>query len=381
MVDQHQADGILIRATSTADLAASRRSLLAHAAYFGIDRSLEITLASDGHGQRFRLTPALRNEWMPGYDTLRLSEKLRLDPAGNDIDLEREIFLTMLASPVTLDYPSYEELASSIRIRRNIVKGSRRTMLSFRTSRIERPVDYWTYSDERGFTLLPGKPLIEALVKATQPEASGAQYSFSCYRATEYVTLLGIAQELVRCNPPLLRKLQGQWESRAIMSREFHDVFTREYGSMNAPLPARYFIPGDRLWFRNSDERSAKVMGYEGSWVFYLGGGMFGNFWKRDRPYTLASKCIEIYHWRDAVYLDASGHLQIDEASVEARVESTMRQRDETERILDHIMRLRDPQGTFGDGGCLDASREFPRSVCPGTSDLVLPASEELVAS
>lgn len=58
-----------------------------------------------------------------------------------------------------------------------------------------------TYDEERGFTILPGRSLIEGLRRATQPEASGQLYAFSCYRATEYVTVLGIAQELEEANP------------------------------------------------------------------------------------------------------------------------------------------------------------------------------------
>src|SRR3546814_17994260 len=77
--------------------------------------------------------------------------------------------------------------------------------------------------------------------------------------------------------------LQRQWETRAIMSGQFHDVFLHEFGSMTEPLPPKYYIPGDRLWFRNPDEHSSNVEGYEGSWVFYVGDGLFTNFWKRDQ--------------------------------------------------------------------------------------------------
>ena len=67
---------------------------------------------------------------------------------------------------MTFEYPSYPELAASVRIRQNIVEAARRTALSFHTTKIERPEDYWTYTEESGFTILPGKPLIEALRKA-----------------------------------------------------------------------------------------------------------------------------------------------------------------------------------------------------------------------
>lgn len=376
MAIQQDKGGILIRVTKAADFATARQGFIDQVVKLGINEFLEETIVGDGHGIKFRMRKDLCHDWIADSDTLQLCERFQLDPLASDADLEREILLAMLLCPVTLEYPSCSELVSSIRIRENIVKASRRTALSFHASKIERPADYWAYTKETGFTVLPGKPLIEALRKATQPEMSDERYSFSCYRATEYVTLLGIAQELAKSNPALLRQLQRQWEKRAIMSRQFHDVFTHEYGSMDEPLPSKYYIPGDRLWFRNPDERSAEVMGYEGSWVFYLGGGLFTNFWNPHKPYTLASKCIEIYHWRSGVFQDAEGNLQMDEGAVEEHVCATMNDPAGAERILGRMMRLRDPLGICADGGCIDASREYPRWVCPGTTDLVLPAVE-----
>ncbi len=62
----------------------------------------------------------------------------------------------------------------------------------------------------------------------------------------------------------------------------------------------------------------------------------------------------------------------MDEALVEERVRTTMSDPAEAERILERMMRLRDPRGVYGDGGCIDTSREYPRRVCPGTSDISL---------
>src|SRR5690606_2505223 len=125
------------------------------------------------------------------------------------------------------------------------VQAARRTVLAFDTEQAERPPECWTYAEPTGFTLVPGHDLIDALRKATQPEVSGNLYSFSCYRATEYVLLLALAQELAEANPALLQALQRQWETRAIMSGEFHEVFLHEYGSLREPLPHRYYVPGD----------------------------------------------------------------------------------------------------------------------------------------
>lgn len=367
--------GIFIQGTTAQDIEAARLNVLDQLGALGLDQYVKTTDEVDV-GRfciRFRLREELASEWAPGSDTIQLCQKLNLDTQGNSGDLEREILLAMLLSPVAFEFPSHQELASAVRIRKNIVEAARATALAFHTTEAERPADYWTYAKGRGFTVLPGKSLITALQKATQPGVSGELYSFSCYRATEYVILLGIAQELKACNPELFRRLQRQWENRAIMSAEFHEVFLREYGSMSEPLPVKYYVPGDRLWFRNPDDHSSDVTGYEGSWVFYLGCGLFTNFWKRDKPYTLTSKCLELFHWRHATYRDQAGELQIDETVVEQRVRSSMDDPAEVERILGIMLRLREPKGVYADGGCIDTSREYPRWVCPGTSDMVLP--------
>ncbi|WP_296892277.1 hypothetical protein [Thiobacillus sp.] len=363
--------GILVHAQDEAGLAAARRDFLAHLASLELD--LQVETHQEDLALRFQLKPDVAQEWAPDFDTTRLSQRLNLDTGANVADLEREILVAMLVGPVAFEFPSYAEAISAIHIRRNIVQAARRTVLDFHTTEAERPEDHWTYVEGKGFTLLPGRSLIEGLVKATQPEVSGQFYAFSCYRATEYVILLALAQELAARNPALLQRLQHQWENRPIMSGQFHDVFLHEYGAMETPLPPKYYVPGDRLWFRNPDERSADVTGYEGSWVFYLGGGLFSNFWKREQPFSLTTKCLEIFHWRHGAYVDDQGELQMDEKIVEERVRATQNDPTEVARILQRMLRLRDPKGIYQEGGCIDTSREFPRCIHPATADIRLP--------
>jgi hypothetical protein len=328
--------------------------------------------SSDGH-VRAALTAGRTAQWTPGADTLGLAGRLGLDTSGDD-DLEREIVAALLAAPVPIDFPGYDEFESAVRIRRHTVQAARRTALAFDTHAIERPEDCWTYDPATGFTVRPGRGLIEALRRATQPELTGRLYAFSCYRASEYVMLLGIAQEVAECHPALFARLQAQAERRAIQSGEFHEVFLREHGSMDAPMPGRWYVPGDRVWFRNPDERSADAHGYEGSWVVYLGDGLFSNFWQRDRPFTLTRKAVEIYHWRHATWADDAGALRIDEDEVERRVAASLADPSDTESILAAMLRPREPRGVYRDGGCLDTTRECARWVRPGTCDLALPA-------
>ena len=332
-----------------------------------------VTVVNDGdNATHFEPSEALL-ALAPQRDTTELCTTLRLDTESSSDDLAREIVLSMVLGPVAFPFPSAAELRSAVRIRQHIVQAARKTALAFDTEQAERPAGYWRYDETRGFTIEPGVSLIDALTKATQPDASDKRYSFSCYRATEYVTLLGIALELQGAHPALYAKLQQQWETRAVMSGAFHDVFLREYGSMDLPLPSKYYVPGDRLWFRNPDAHSSNVEGYEGSWVFYLGNGRFNNFWKRDQPYTLTSKCVEIYHWRDGARHDAQGRLIIDEDIVEARAAQTLQDPDALQQVLTRMLRRRDPQGVYAEGGCIDATRECVQWILPNTAQIVLP--------
>jgi hypothetical protein len=331
-----------------------------------------VALRHDGDTLCAALTPERAARWTPDHDTLALEETLAPMGGADDLALEREILTAMLASPQAFAFDSVDELVSCVRMRRHIAQAAAHTALAFDTEAKERPAEDWHYDNTHGFLLKPGRDLIEALVRATQPEPDAPCYAFSCYRATEYVILLGIARELRDSNPALLAQLQQLCERDAVRSARFHEVFLREYGSMEAPLPANYFVPGDRLWFRNPDARSADITGYEGSWVIYLGGGLFSNFWRRNAPYTLQDKALEIYHWRHAV-VGAADALQIDETRVLELVAETRADPDATARVLERMLRPRDPKGVYAEGGCLDTTREYPRQVRPGTTDLVLP--------
>lgn len=323
---------------------------------------------------RCTLRHDVQQELMPGHDTLALHQSIqRPEKHAPQASIEREICVALLGSPHLFRFANLAALQSHVRVRRNMVLAARKTALAFNTEAAERPAADWHYEESPGFILNPGRPLIPALIAATQPEATGKLYDFSCYRATEYVILLGIAQELAAHHPAMLAQLQQINERHAIRSGQFHDVFLIEYGSMQAPLPSRFYVPGDRLWFRNPDERSSDIEGYEGSWVIYMGHGLFSNFWQRDRPFTLESKAIEIFHWRHGAVQDNQGKLRMDETVVAQHVAETERNPEARAQVLSRMVRMRDPQGVYAEGGCIDATREYPRSVSREHCELVLP--------
>jgi hypothetical protein len=309
----------------------------------------------------------------PDHDTLNLNKRLGLDTINHPEQLDLEIVLCLARSPIAYCFPSFQELRAAIRVRHFAVEAARRTELAFNPDGYERPQECWTYDENSGFLLRPGVDMVEALIKTTQPEVSGHQlYTFSCGRAAEYIVLLAIAQELKGNNPTLYKSLEKQWQTRALLADDFNDAFIFEIGSLDHPLPMRFYVPGSRLWFRNPDSHSADVEGFEGSWVVYHGGGEFCNLWERAKPFSLPDKCLEIYHWRDGVYFDASGVLKMNEDIVREKVQQTKQSSEQTSRIVERMMRYRDVRGVYAEGGCIDASRDVVRWVCPGSSDLAL---------
>ncbi|MEY5051439.1 MAG: hypothetical protein RLZZ619_1369 [Pseudomonadota bacterium] len=166
---------------------------------------------NDAYCNHFSLKQSYQNQWAPNWDTTRLYASMSIDGRQNKDDLDKEILVAMLLATIPFTFPSYEELLSAIHIRHYVVDAGYRAALNFDTEAAERPVDYWHYDEEAGFLLNKGKSIIDALVKATQPDDIHQAYSFSCYRATEYVILLSIAKELKNANPALLKRLEERF--------------------------------------------------------------------------------------------------------------------------------------------------------------------------
>lgn len=374
--------GIRFRIASSPMMDLAKQQFSAYLQTLEIDSCVEMVEESvrDTGAVGFQVRDEFVETFAADGDTSLICKALRLDTTANPLDLEREIVLAMLLCPIPFDFPSYSELISSIHIRHNIVDAARRTSLSFATNEAERPAEYWDYDDDRGFILRPGKSIIDAIQRATQPGESGKRYTFSCRRAGEYVVQLAVAQEIRDCNPSLFNYLERQANTRALKGREFEGIFQRQIGSPVSPLPVKFFIPGDRTWFRNPEPLSADITGYEGSWTFYLGNGIFADFWRPKLSYTLVTKCLSIYHWRNSTYRDANGDLQIDESRVEAQVDKSLSDPEETKRILDQMLTLQAPLGVY-EGGCVEAHREYVRQVCPETADLFLPDVPETAAN
>ena len=306
------------------------------------------------------------------YDTTQIDRALSLDSKNSNDHCLIEILLSMAISPIAYIFPTHQELLSSLRMQRDIVEAAKRTELLFDVDASERPKQFWLDDENIGPVLRADSSLIDALEHALCPNLSGRHYGFSCQRASEYLMLLGLAKELKRSNTELLIKIEQQWRQAPLKSDNFLHSFLFEHGSSNQPFPMKCYVPGSRVWFKNPDDLSSDVRGYEGSWVIYLGAGKFVNFWDRTNPYTLESKCIEIYHWRDGTVRQNSGELVMNEELIRQRVKDTLSNQEDYDRVLKSMMRYRDPAGQYAAGGCIDLTRDSLRWVHPETTNINL---------
>jgi len=331
----------------------------------GIDALITASYRSNMEGSYLHLTANARlQECCPDFDTSTLSNAHSL-PVSMDTQLSivAETLLAMALSPEALLFSNAGELISNVRMRLHAVNIASRTELSFDTSAIARPQAYWVHTKENGFLLRQGVSLAEGIERALCPDVSGYTYAFSCQRASEYLMLYAVVSELLKVNKEALRATEAQWRKRALTGDDFLFRFLEERGTRENPMPMRYYIPGDRIWFKNPDDHSSDIEGFEGSWVIYLGGGRFCNLWDRHRPYTLEEKCLEIYYWSQCVEVSPAGIPWMNEAVVKERVQLALSDPAIQNPILQKMMVYRDPAGVYADGGCIDLSRDSFSSV------------------
>jgi len=327
--------------------------------YLGIDDFVDCSLSTGGNERHLHFRASHRLLVLcPDFDTANITTFLRTHQPQKDPALMSEIILAMALSPNVVYFGSEQELKSNLRMRCTVVKVASRTELNFDTSSITRPQAYWIYTKENGFLLRQGVSLADGLERALCPDVSGYTYAFSCQRASEYLILYAVVRELQKVNKTGLNDVEQQWRKRALTGDDFLFRFLGERGTRENPMPMRYYIPGDRIWFKNPDDHSSDIEGFEGSWVIYLGGGRFCNLWECRSPYTLEEKCLEIYYWSQCVEVSPAGVPWMNEAVVKERVQLALDDPAIKKPILQKMMVYRDPTGVYADGGCIDLSRD-----------------------
>lgn len=290
----------------------------------------------------FKLKKEWSNKLIVDFNTLNLHTMMKKYDINDDITIE--ILLCLLNSPIINKYKDLDELETEINIRKNIVKYGYITHVNFNTNSDIRSNKYFN-----GVKLLPNRSLILGIKENLLPSISGKIYDFSCYRVTEQLILLAILIEAKNKYPELLNKIEDRWRIEPIKSNLFHTIFLNEHGSKFFPIPLNYYVPGDRVWFKNPDDRSSDIIGYEGKWTIYLNNGLFGDFWKNNgninNQFTIENIMIEIYNWRHSI-INIDNIDYIDEDIVQQLNKNT------NNNIIDQMYKYNIM------GGCIDMTRE-----------------------
>jgi hypothetical protein len=318
---------------------------------------------------------------MPNYNTfgiLKNLNKMNL-PITDDL-LDIEIILSLLGSSIHFVYDSLDDLLSEISIRRNISYYASKTYVSLNTNDdiiIKRPEEYFKNNDT-DIILLEDASLIDGIIYSLLPELSNNLYEFSCKRVCEYIVLVSILLELKKHNKNnIIKKIEDIYRKKPIKSVSFNDTFMTEYGSNTLPVPKLFYIPGDKLWFKNMDDKSSDIAAFEGKWAIYLGNGLFADFWKTSgditNQFTFEDILIEIYNWRFCVKLDDNNEPYIDEVEVYKRIKYCKENEKEKNRIIsimnnyyDNIDEIKVNKNYYKQNfieGSIDKTREKPKNI------------------
>jgi hypothetical protein len=80
----------------------------------------------------------------------------------------------------------------------------------------------------------------------------------------------------------------------------------------------RNFVPGDWVYFVNTDASTMHKVGYEGSNSIYLGKGRFVDFYNdAEHSFTFEQKLDEVYQWRNGVFSQSKDFEKVETLSKE----------------------------------------------------------------
>lgn len=171
---------------------------------------------------------------------------------------------------------------------------------------------YWNAGTPR-----PGVALADALNDVFRHAES---YSFGCYTSAKIVMLQGVLDYYQRIRKDAARVQQLEQRLYAdrdplaniepgAMWRFEKDFNTRELKrpgklvKLAHGIAASNFVPGDWVYFLNTDPVTYEKTGYEGSNPIYLGRNRFADYFNdHDHAYTYEQKMDQVYQWQNGVF-------------------------------------------------------------------------------
>lgn len=208
---------------------------------------------------------------------------------------------------------SVEALSDHVALRQNIVAWAENLRWGWPNGgAAEWNEKYWNHGTPK-----PGVPLREAIDDAFSNQSA---YTMGCYTATKLAIVKGVLDyyDRVRASPALARLVQTRLlsnhdplsdvEPGAVWSFEpgFNPKDAARPGKLLAiarEVSPKNFVPGDWVYFLNTDPVSRQKSGYEGSNAIYLGRDRFDDYYgENNHAYTYAEKLDEVFQWRNGVF-------------------------------------------------------------------------------
>lgn len=146
------------------------------------------------------------------------------------------------------------------------------------------------------------------------------KYSIGCYTATKVVVIQGVLDyyRRVKKDPVQLKLLENRLtaDKEPLVNIEpgkmwafEHDFDPKELNRQGKLVRLEYgiaprnFVPGDWVYFLNTDPVSYQKTGYEGSTAIYLGRNKFSDYFNdHHHAYSYQQKVNEVFQWRNGVF-------------------------------------------------------------------------------
>lgn len=190
----------------------------------------------------------------------------------------------------------------------------------------------WNESYWKDGTLKPGKPLLEAM---TDFFINPNQCSVGCYTATKIVIIQGVldyyqrikkdsekasqVKKILRSDGEVLVNIEpdAMWQLIKKEAPETKSNSGKLLSVKNNIAPLN-FIPGDWVYFINTDPKSSDRPGYEGSNSIYMGRAKFDDFYNDNGHYYFYhEKLLEVYNWRHGVFSRSNDYDKLQPLSSE----------------------------------------------------------------
>jgi len=145
-------------------------------------------------------------------------------------------------------------------------------------------------------------------------------YAIGCYTATKLVVVKGVLDYYNRVHesPALAHLVRARllsdhdplYNVEPAIAWRFEPGFDPKEAARPGKLLSivydvapNNFVPGDWVYFLNTDPASSKMTGYEGSNAIYLGGRRFDDYYgENNHAFSYEEKLDEVFQWRNGVF-------------------------------------------------------------------------------